>query len=237
LDLTSAFKIIAIDGPAASGKSTVGYILAEALGYLFLDTGCMYRAVTLASLQQGIDIEDEAAITRVACQLKIEIRPAADEGDGRMYTVLIDGHDVTWQLRSPAVDAHVSLVSSYPDVRKEMVRQQRLFGDRGNVVMVGRDIGTIVMPDAPLKLYITASAEERARRRWEDRQSQGHGNDYDEILADVIRRDQFDSNRQHAPLRPAGDAIIIDTTARSPESILEQMLELALAKPAANCLS
>jgi cytidylate kinase len=234
LVLTSAYKVIAIDGPAASGKSTIGYILAESLGYLFLDTGCMYRAVTLAALQQAISIEDEAAVVRTACQIIIEIKPAAAESDGRMYTVLIDGQDVTWQLRSPAVDAYVSPVSSYLEVRRELVKQQRQFGARGNVVMVGRDIGTVVMPEAPLKLFITASAEERARRRWEDRQSQGHDDNYASILEAVIQRDQFDSNRRYSPLRPAEDAIIIDTTDRTPESILEQILELALAKPAAN---
>jgi cytidylate kinase len=234
LELTSTYKVIAIDGPAASGKSTIGFILAEALCYLFLDTGCMYRAVTLAALQQGVKIEDEAAVTRIACQINIEIKPVADKNDGRMYTVLLDGQDVTWQLRSPAVDAHVSPVSSYLEVRRELVRRQRLFGARGNVVMVGRDIGTVVMPKAPLKLFITASAEERARRRWEERHGQGHANDYASILEAVIQRDKFDSSRRYSPLRPAEDAIIIDTTDRTPESILEQVLELALAKPAAS---
>ena len=184
--------VIAIDGPAASGKSTIGLLLADKLGYLFLDTGCMYRAATLAALRRHIDVTDETAVTNLAQSIEIEVQPAGDAGDGRQYTTLLDGQDVTWELRSPDVDTYVSQVSSYPGVRAELVRRQRQYGARGHVVMVGRDIGTVVVPDAPLKLYITASAEERARRRWLDRQAQGHPAQYDSILADVRRRDQFD---------------------------------------------
>ncbi|MFQ5400400.1 MAG: (d)CMP kinase [Anaerolineae bacterium] len=223
-------QIIAIDGPAASGKSTIGRIVAETLGYLFLDTGCMYRAITLAALQAGIQVEDEAAVAELAQTIDIDVKPAAGEVDGRHYTTLLDGQDVTWQLRSPDVDAHVSQVSSYLDVRKELVRRQREFGQRGPVIMVGRDIGTVVVPDAPLKLYITASAEERARRRWLDRQAQGHDTSYEAILEDVLRRDKIDSSRQHAPLRPAEDAILIDTTNRTVDSIVKEILALIRAR-------
>ena len=219
-------NVIAIDGPAASGKSTIGRILADELGFLFLDTGCMYRAATLAALQQGVAMTDETAVTHLSRAIAIEIKPPAAEGDGRHYTAFLDGQDVTWALRSPDVDTHVSLVSSYAGVRQEMVQRQRQFGLRGKVVMVGRDIGTVVMPNAPLKLYITASAAERARRRWLDRQDQGHANSFAAILADVQRRDQFDSNRQHSPLHPAQDAIILDTTGRSPQSIINEILAL-----------
>jgi cytidylate kinase len=156
----------------------------------------------------------------------MRIEPLTDQTDGRQYTVLLNGEDVTWDIRSPAVDSHVSLISSYPGVREEMVRRQRQIGQRGHVVMVGRDIGTVVMPDAPLKLYITASPKERARRRWLDRKDQGHSADYDAILADVNRRDQFDSSRQVSPLRAAEDAILIDNTNRSPEDILSEILNL-----------
>jgi cytidylate kinase len=198
---------------------------------LFLDTGSMYRAVTLAALRRGVAIDDEQAVTRLTHDINIEIRPASGEPDGRMYTVLIDDQDITWELRSPDVDTHVSLVSSYLGVRKELVRQQRIFGNRGRVVMVGRDIGTVVMPDAPIKLYITASAEERARRRWRERRNRGHVDDYETILADVIRRDQFDSGRQHAPLRPAEDAIIIDTSDKTAQAIVEEILGLLKINP------
>ena len=217
---------IAIDGPAASGKSTVGRLLADTLGYLFLDTGCMYRAVTLAALTRGIDVDDENCVTQLAYRVEIEVKPFAGEADGRMYTVLLDGEDVTWELRSPPVDAYVSQVSSYPGVREEMVRRQRAYGQQGQVVMVGRDIGTVVMPDAPIKLYVTASPEVRAHRRWEERRKQGHDQDLEVILADVIRRDAIDSHRQHAPLRPAEDAIVLDTTNLTPQEIVDKILSL-----------
>jgi CMP/dCMP kinase len=219
-------RVIAIDGPAASGKSTIGCILAEKLGFLLLDTGCMYRATTLAALKSGVAVEDETAVSQLAQSIDIDVQPPANEGDGRHYTTLLNGQDVTWELRSPDVDTHVSLVSSYAEVRQEMVQRQRRFGLRGNVVMVGRDIGTVVMPDAPLKLYITASAEERARRRLRDRTAQGHSNSYESILADVQRRDQFDSSRRHSPLRPANDAVIIDTSHLTPDEIIAKILAL-----------
>lgn len=193
----------------------------------------MYRAVTLAALQQGVNLQDETAVIHLARCLDIDVRPvdANREQDGRHYTALLNGRDVTWDLRLPAVDAQVSLVSSYLGVRHEMVRRQRAFGQRGHVVMVGRDIGTVVMTDAPLKLYVTASAEERARRRWRDRLAQGHSADYDMILADVIRRDQLDGSRTHSPMRPAADALLIDTTDRSPAEIVAEILEqLSLAE-------
>jgi CMP/dCMP kinase len=216
--------VIAIDGPAASGKSTVGRLLAEKLSFLFLDTGFMYRAVTLAALEAGLDLMDETAVTHLATQLDLDVQPANGHNDGRHYTALLNGRDVTWALRIPEVDAHVSLISSYQGVRQDMVRRQRAFGQRGSVVMVGRDIGTVVMPDAPLKLYVTASAEERARRRWRDRQQQHHTDSYETILTDVQRRDQIDSSRTHSPLRPASDAIILDTTAQTPEEIVTTIL-------------
>lgn len=218
--------VIAIDGPAASGKSTIGHLLATRLGFLYLDTGCMYRAVTLAVLLAGADPLDEAAVSRLAQKIDMDVLPPGTGNDGRQYTVLLNGQDVTHDLRLPAVDAHVSAISSYPLVRQEMVRRQREFGRRGSVVMVGRDIGTVVMPDAALKLYITASAAERAARRWHDRQQQGHQADFAEILADVNRRDKFDSTRSHSPLRPAPDAVTIDTTGMTPAEVLDQIMSL-----------
>ena len=226
LNPTSPPEVIAIDGPAASGKSTIGHLLAEKLNFLYLDTGSMYRAVTLAALRAGVDPDDENAVTDLAVKLDLQIKPYAGETDGRQYSVLLNGDDVTWELRSPEVDAHVSTVSSYSGVREEMVRRQREIASQGAVIMVGRDIGTVVVPNAPLKLYITASPKERARRRWLDRIAQGHPADYSEILADVNRRDQIDSTREHSPLRPAEDAIIVDNTDKTPETILDEILEL-----------
>ncbi len=224
--------VITIDGPAASGKSTIGQMLAEALGYLYLDTGIMYRTTTLAALNANIELRDEAEVTKLAQNIDMSINPASGERDGRQYTILLNGQDVTWDIRSPSVDSNVSLISSYSGVRHEMVKRQRQIGERGRVVMVGRDIGTVVMPDALVKLYITASPEERARRRWQDRQEQGHAADFKAILADVNRRDHIDSSRQFSPLRAAEDAIIIDNTNRSPGDVLNEILilikELAL---------
>lgn len=221
-------QLIAIDGPAASGKTTIGQMLAEKLGYLLLDTGSMYRAVTLAALQQNINIHDEQSVVQLAQQIQIEILPAESPSDGRMYTVLVAGKDVTWALRAASVDAHVSQISAYKPVREEMVKRQQLLAKKGPVVMVGRDIGTVVVPNAPLKLYVTASPEERARRRWQERQERGSNESYETILIDVLRRDQIDSQRQHSPLRPAEDAVIIDTTGCSPDDVLAKILCLTL---------
>lgn len=218
--------VIAIDGPAASGKSTIGNLLAQRLDYLCLDTGIMYRMLTLAALRRDIAPSDEAAVIRLAHECDMDVEPAKEEADGRLYTALLDGEDVTWDLRLPEVDAAVSQVSLYPEVRAEMVRRQREVGLRGRVVMIGRDIGTVVMPDAPLKLYITASSQERARRRLIDRRRQGFQDDYETILADVIRRDHIDSNREHSPLRPAIDARIIDTTDIPVHVVLEEIWNL-----------
>lgn len=216
--------MIAIDGPAASGKTTVGLRLAQHYGSFFLDTGSMYRALTLAALERDIDLDDPAALTALAHDLDLEILPIGDHNDGRQYTVMLDGRDATWETRTPAVDAWVSKVSSYSGVREEMVRRQRAVARRGAVVMVGRDIGTVVLPDAPLKLYITATPEERARRRWRDRNDHGHPDDYEAILADVIRRDGIDSSRAHSPLRRAADAVEVDTTGREIADVVAEIV-------------
>ena len=218
--------VITIDGPAASGKSTIGLMLAQQLDYLCLDTGSMYRALTLAAIQQSISPDDETRITRLASDCDLDIIPLSGETDGRHYTVLLDGVDVTWDLRSPQVDAAVSQVSTYPGVRSRMVERQRAVGRRGRVIMIGRDIGTVVMPDAGLKLYITASPEERARRRLLDRLRQGNDDAYQSILADVVRRDQIDGSRVHSPMRPAADAITIDTTGRSAALVIEEIMSI-----------
>lgn len=202
---------IAIDGPAASGKSTIGQLLAEKLGYLYFDTGVMYRAVTWAALVRGVPIEDEPAVTRLAETLRIDvIRPTV--ADGRQYTVLVDGEDVTWAIRTPQVDANVSPVSAYPGVRAALTAQQRRIGAAGQVVMVGRDIGTVVMPDADLKIYLDATVEERARRRYREILARGETADYEAVLAGMQRRDRIDSSRATAPLCRAPDAVVLDTT-------------------------
>jgi cytidylate kinase len=222
---------VTIDGPAASGKSTVGGLLAEELEYLYLDTGVMYRAVTWVALQRGIAIEDEAAVTALARRLQIDIlrvEPARGglDDDGRQYTVLADGQDVTWQIRRPEVDRGVSPVSVYPGVRAALTQQQRRLGERGRVIMVGRDIGTVVMPGADLKIYLDATLEQRAGRRYREILARGEPADYCQVLDSVRRRDEIDSGRALAPLKPAEDAVVIDTTFLSVDEAMEQVLAL-----------
>ncbi len=217
---------IAIDGPAASGKSTVGAALAQHLGYLYFDTGVMYRAVTWAALQRGLDINDEAAITQLAETIIIDVTEPT-ETDGRLCTVWCDGVDVSWLTRSPEVDANVSPVSAYPGVRSAMTAQQRRIGLRGSVVMVGRDIGTVVLPEAPLKIYLDASVEERARRRFLEVQARGDAaQTYAEILAAMKRRDAIDSGRATAPLKAAADAIRIDSTTLDVAQVIARVEQL-----------
>jgi cytidylate kinase len=217
---------IAIDGPAGSGKSTVGGLLAQRLGYLFFDTGVMYRVVTLAALEEGIPLANEAAVSELAQRIKIEVtQPTRD--DGRQYTVWLDGRDVTWDIRSKHVDAGVSIPSAYAEVRREMVKQQRQIAARRDIVMVGRDIGTVVLPEADLKIYLTASAEERARRRYKELIERGVEVRYADILTSIRQRDETDSSRKASPLKPATDAVILDCTNKSVEDTLGAILALS----------
>lgn len=216
---------IAIDGPASSGKSTIGVRLAERLGYLFFDTGIMYRAVTLAVIRKGIDINDEDEVTRLAQIVHIDVR-SPSIADGRKEDVLLDGEDVTWAIRDPEVEKWVSKISAYAGVRKAMTQLQRRIGKRGRVVMVGRDIGTVVMPDADLKIYLDASLEERARRRYQELVQRGESVTLKEVLVGLKKRDQIDSSREIAPLKPAKDAVILNTDGLSIEEVLKKALEL-----------
>jgi len=218
-------SIIALDGPAASGKSTLGNKLALSLGYLFFDTGIMYRAITWIALQHDMDLKNEAAITELAQKAQIDIRPPSKD-DGRVCDVVIEDKDVTWDMRGGNVDANVSVVSAYAGVRKALSEQQRRIGMRGKVVMVGRDIGTVVLPEADLKIYLDASAEERAKRRFDELIARGEKADYDEILRKVIERDRIDSTRAVAPLRPADDAVIIDSDKMDVEQVFSHVMEL-----------
>jgi len=214
-------SIIAIDGPAASGKSTLGRRLADSLGYLFFDTGVMYRAVTWVALERGMDVRDEAAVTGLAEKIQIDVAPAS-QNDGRACDVTAEGKDVTWEVRQPDVDANVSMVSAYRGVRSAMSKQQRRIGLRGHVVMVGRDIGTVVLPEADLKIYLDASPQERAQRRCKEIQARRGNADYDKILASVIERDRIDSTRDVAPLRAAEDAVVVDSDSMSADEVFEK---------------
>ncbi|MBU0492204.1 MAG: (d)CMP kinase [Chloroflexi bacterium] len=216
---------IAIDGTAASGKSTISQLLAQRLGYLYFDTGVTYRAVTWAALDRGIPIADEAAVTHLAETLRIQVLPSTC-GDGRQYTVLADGQDVTWAIRRPQVDHGVSPVSAYPGVRQALKQQQRSVGEAGRVVMAGRDIGTVIMPDADLKIFLDAQPEVRAQRRYEELRDRGQPAEYDVIRQDMLRRDRIDSSRAAAPLQAAPDAVIVDTSDLDIEGVLGRLLAL-----------
>jgi cytidylate kinase len=176
-------------------------------------------------LQRKLDLRDKDAITTLAESVPIDVQPASQE-DGRACDVIVEGQDITWEIRRPEVDANVSIVSAYPGVRRALSAQQRRIGQRGRVVMVGRDIGTVVLPDADLKIYLDASAEERARRRYEEIIARGESADYDEILAKVIERDRIDSTRDVAPLKIAEDAVVVDSNNLNAEEVFQQILQL-----------
>jgi cytidylate kinase len=218
-------QTIAIDGPAGSGKSTLGALLAKKLGYLYFDTGVMYRAVALAAINQGVECDDEISVGELAESIKIDVRPPSIQ-DGRDYDVLLDGADVTWDIRQDNVNAHVSEVSAYRVVRDAMTAQQRRIAQENAVVMVGRDIGTVVMPDADLKIFLDASIEVRAGRRYHELRTHGEEVDYEDVSRSLQHRDNIDSSREIAPLKAAEDAVIIDSDEMSIDEVLERAMEL-----------
>ncbi|MEK7441394.1 MAG: (d)CMP kinase [Chloroflexota bacterium] len=218
-------SIIALDGPASAGKSTIGMLLAGYLNYLFFDTGNMYRAVTLAVLQRQAKVTNELIVNQIADVVKIDVMPISFN-DGRQSTIMLDGNDVTWDIRSSEVDANVSQVSAYSHVRQVLTAQMREIGKRGRVIMAGRDIGTVVLPDADLKLYLIASPEERARRRHAELEARGVKRSFEDILSSIRERDHFDSHREHAPLKPADDALIVDTTGLNIEQSATKLLSV-----------
>lgn len=217
--------VIAIDGPAAAGKSTIAQLIAERLGFLFFDTGVMYRAATYAALREEIAIEDESAVTSIAEDINIDIQPPTIT-DGRVYDVLLNGKDITWEIRSAAIDQHVSQVSMYRGVRNAMTLKQREIGLRGDVVMVGRDIGTVVLPEADHKIFLEATVEERAMRRYKEREARGEAVVLEEILQSMVARDETDTNREYAPLLAHPDALTVDTTKMSINEVVEAILQL-----------
>jgi len=223
---TPATTTIAIDGPAASGKSVVGARVAERLAYRFIDTGAMYRAMTWLALRRRVDVEHAGALAELAAEARIEVRDAAPGADEPTIVVL-DGEDATPHLRDGAVDATVSLVSRVPAVRAALVRIQRELASAGNVVMAGRDIGTVVLPDAGLKVYLDASIAVRAARRAEQLRAAGLPADIVALQADLTRRDGIDSTRETSPLTAATDAVIILTDGMGIDEVVKRIVELA----------
>ncbi len=212
--MTDELTVVAIDGPAGSGKSTVARRLAEALDLEYLDTGAMYRSVTFAALAHGIDPDDEEKVAALARQITIELRP-----DGG---VVVDGVDATTQIRGPEVSRSVSTVAANQAVRTELVSQQREWARRrGGGVLEGRDIGSVVFPQADLKVYLTADPEIRAARRAREVTDL----DYDSVAADLARRDAYDSQRRHDPLRQADDALIVDTTGMTIDDVVAMLVQ------------
>lgn len=218
--------MIAIDGPAASGKSAVGVAVAARLGYRFVDTGAMYRAMTWLALRRGVDVQDADALASLAASVRLEVA-TADPATGEATSVVLDGEDATEHLREAAVETSVSLVSRVPGVRAALVRIQRELAAHGAIMMAGRDIGTVVLPDADLKVYLDASPRVRAERRAAQVRLAGGNPDVDALTADLARRDEIDSTRTNSPLTPANDAMIINTDALSLDEVVDIIVERA----------
>jgi cytidylate kinase len=226
----SSFAHIAIDGPAGSGKTTVARALSRRLGILNLDTGAMYRALALAALQGGVPVDDEAAIMRLAEARPIEVTLDANAPEG--FRIAIGGTEVGDELYRNEVSTIVSIVAAYPGVRHLMVDRQRAIARNGPVVMAGRDIGTVVLPDAPVKVYLTASLEARVARRQAELVQQRSAVDPAELRAQMAERDQLDANRAVSPLRPAADAVTIDSTHLAVAAVVERIVSAVEATQA-----
>jgi cytidylate kinase len=214
-------KVIAIDGPAGSGKSTTARLLASQLGFVYLDTGAMYRAITWFALRNDLPIDDGSVLSKIAKKSKI-----AFEMDGDLNRVYLNSVDVTEEIRTPEVTKAVSQVSAHPGVRREMVRRQKQIGRKGNIVAEGRDTTSVVFPDADIKIYLDASLEERARRRLLELSRKGISSTLEEQVKDLKRRDKYDSNREVSPLKKTRDAIVIDTTNLTIEEQVDRIVKL-----------
>jgi CMP/dCMP kinase len=217
--------ILAIDGPAGAGKSTVAKLLAKTLGYLYIDTGAMYRAVTLKAMQAGVDLASQTQVESIAQQAELAFVP------GEVGTILLDGQDVSRAIRTPEVSRNVSAyVASYPGVRKVLVTSQQEMGAQGGVVMEGRDITTVVFPDAEIKVYLDADQEARAHRRFDELKSKGQEQSYEELLADLKQRDEEDLNRPGGALKCVSDALVINSSGMTIEQVVETVVRTVREK-------
>jgi cytidylate kinase len=225
--MTQSFITVAIDGPAGAGKSTTARRLAEDLGIVYVDSGAMYRAVALFCLKAGINYAEIDKVADLAAGLTIEFAPPEKQGEPqRLY---VDGQDVTGAIRTPEISAGASTVSTIPAVRETLVAKQRAMGQKGGVVMEGRDIGTVVLPDAPCKIFLTASLDERARRRHVEMLERGESAVIDEVKADIAERDHRDETRTVSPLRPASDAVILNSDGMTADQVIQKLRMLALS--------
>jgi len=217
--------VVTVDGPAGSGKSTVSRLLARRLGYVYLDTGALYRALALKVSRSGLAADDRAGIAALCAGTAIAL-----DGQGGETRILLDGRDVTGLIRTPEISMLASTVSALPEVRQRLLDMQREAARSGGVVAEGRDMGTVVFPWADVKFFLTAGPEERGRRRWLELQQRGHEVSLDEVLRDVVLRDRQDTEREVAPLRPSDDAIRVDSTGKGIEDVVEEMLGVVAAK-------
>ncbi|MDH4099388.1 MAG: (d)CMP kinase [Nitrospirota bacterium] len=211
--------IVAIDGPSSAGKSTVGKLLAKRLGYIYIDTGAMYRAMGWKAVRDGINLEDGRAIARFCDETMVDLSLNA----GGKSHVLVDGIDVTEAIRTPEMSMMASAISAKQPVRERLVELQRSLGEKGGVVLEGRDVGTVIFPNAGAKFYLDADVRERGRRRWEEMRSKGETVDLEETIEAIRRRDHNDMNRDHSPLKKADDAVLIDSTGLSVDEVIEKM--------------
>jgi len=218
-------KQISIDGPAGSGKSTIAKLLAEKLNFVYIDTGAMYRAVTLLAIKNSISMDNIAELSALAEKAKIDF---ANE-KGKPQLIFCDGENITEEIRSSEVNEKVSTISAIKEVREKLIHNQRRIAENKNVVMDGRDIGTVVLPDATIKIFLTASLEERSKRRAEEMKSKGVQFDFHNLKEEIARRDKMDSERTLSPLKPAQDAIIIDSTELTIKEVTEKILQLYYA--------
>ena len=217
--MVTRIKVIAIDGPVASGKTVVGRALAQQLGFKYLDTGLMYRAITWLALKRSTAVDDQAALEKLAQENPIEI--AGRHGEN----IQIGGQRLSSELRDPSVNGQVSVVSQFSGVRRALVRQQRNLAEKGEIVMVGRDIGTVVLPDADLKVYLTASIQERASRRWQEMRGAGLNVQLNQVVRETEERDRLDSQRDDSPLIPAQDAWVLDSSTLGVDQVVKAILD------------
>jgi cytidylate kinase len=218
--------IIAIDGPAAVGKSTIGKLIAQKLGFLYIDTGAIYRAITWKVLKNNLSVNNEDLISILVSKTQIKINRVSSNSLKDYYHIFIDGKDVTEEIRDPKIDQNVSQIAKLPKIRKQLISLQKKLAKEGNIIMEGRDIGSVILPYADIKLYFIASEEERTKRRYKELTDKGYKIDYKEVKKQIMKRDEIDSKRKYSPLTKAEDAVLIDSTEKTIEEVENEILKI-----------